>query len=82
MPGISRHVFYLTCFLSHRKLRFPMRQKPSDKPKVCWMQHARTWKLVADAAPLGSSVSQARRYFRIADPGACERIWRSDVFFR
>ena len=40
-----------------------MSQKPSDTPKVCWMQHSRARNYVAEATALGARVSQARLFF-------------------
>ena len=59
----SRSVLLWLFFLTHRKLRFPMSKKPSDTPKVCWMQHSRARNYVAEATALGARVSQARLFF-------------------
>ena len=40
-----------------------MSQKPSDTPKVCWMQHSRARNYVAEATALGARVSLARLFF-------------------
>lgn len=59
-------VWTAALFLFQRKLRFPLKQKHSETPKVCWAQNPIVRGFAAEVTALSARVSLARLFFCIS----------------